>query len=195
MTHQPSQSPVEHTANSDSAPIGFWKQLGEDYRRHDGKLTKPGLHAIWVYRLGHRSLTGPLILRTTLKLIYKPMHWWVRNFYGIELPETTQVGRRFRIGHQSGIVIHHNSVIGDDCIIRQNCTLGAGSGVSLDKGPVLGNRIELGAGAVIIGGVKIGDDVRIGPNAVVMMNVPAGATVVAPPPRIIPAPAPRTDSA
>ncbi|MCC6239869.1 MAG: serine acetyltransferase [Phycisphaerales bacterium] len=178
---------MERTTDSDSAPIGFWKQLGEDYRRHDGKLTKPGLHAIWVYRLGHRSLTGPPIVRIALKLVYKPMHWWVRNFYGIELPETTQVGRRFRIGHQSGIVIHHNSIIGDDCMIRQNCTLGAGSGASSDKGPVLGNRVEMGAGAVIIGGVKIGDDVRIGPNAVVMMNVPDRAMVVAPPPRVIPA--------
>lgn len=167
-------------------PIGFWKQLAEDYRHHDTKISKPGLHAVLVYRFGRRILSMPAILRIPLKILYKPMHWFVRNFYGIELPETTQVGRRFKIGHQSGIVIHHNSVIGHDCLVRQNCTIGAGSESFADKGPVLGNGVEMGAGAVVIGAVKIGDNVRIGPNAVVMMNVPAGSTVIAPPPRIIP---------
>src|SRR5690606_36598164 len=150
-----------------------------------------GLHAIWVYRFGRRVLSMPAPLRIPLKLLYKPMHWFVRNFYGIELPETTQVGRRFRIGHQSGIVIHFNSVIGHDCLIRQNCTLGAGSGATADKGPTLGNNVELAAGVVIVGPVKIGDNGRVAPNAVTMMNVPAGSTVVATPPRIIPPAKPR----
>lgn len=167
-------------------PIGFWAQLKEDYLTHDATLSKPGLHAIWVYRFGRRILSMPKWLRLPLKLIYKPMHWFVRNFYGIELPETTQVGRRFRIGHQSGIVIHFNSVIGHDCLIRQNCTLGAGAEGTASRGPQLGNNVELAAGAVVVGPIKIGDNVRIGPNAVVMMNVPAGSTVVATPPRIIP---------
>lgn len=180
--------PAAHAPAPDPkyAPIGFWRQLAEDFRRHEKKITKPGLHAVLVYRFGRRILTLPAIVRLPLKLIYKPMHWFVRNFYGIELPETTQVGRRFKIGHQSGIVIHHHSVIGHDCLVRQNCTIGAGSESFADKGPILGNGVEMAAGAVIIGAVKIGDNVRIGPNAVVMMNVPAGSTVIAPPPRIIP---------
>ncbi len=179
------------TASNDTddrfGPIGFWRQLREDYIRHDASLTKPGLHAIWVYRFGRAILTMPRPVRLVLKLLYKPLHWHVRNVYGIELPETTQVGRRLRIGHQSGIVIHHNSIIGHDCLIRQNCTLGAGSGATADRGPTLGNNVELAAGVVIVGGIKIGDDVRVGPNAVVMMNVPPGATVVTTPPRVIPA--------
>lgn len=184
---------AEHKPATDPryGPIGFWSQLKEDYITHDASLTKPGLHAIWVYRFGRRVLSMPAPLRIPLKLLYKPLHWFVRNFYGIELPETTQVGRRLRIGHQSGIVIHYNSVIGHDCLIRQNCTLGAGSGAFADKGPILGNNVELAAGVVIVGGVQIGDGVRIGPNAVVMVNVPAGSTVVTPPPRIIPPPKPK----
>ena len=46
------------------------------------------------------------------------------TIYGIELPYSVSVGRRVVIEHQSGIVIHGASVIGDECIIRQNCTLG-----------------------------------------------------------------------
>lgn len=179
-------APPEAAPDPRYGPIGFWKQLAEDYRRHDGKISKPGLHAVVVYRFGHRILSMPAIFRIPLKIIYKPMHWFVRNFYGIELPETTRVGRRFRIGHQSGIVIHHHAEIGHDCLVRQNCTIGAGSDSFADKGPVLGNGVEMGAGSVIIGPVKIGDNVRIGPNAVVMTNVQAGSIVIAPPPRIIP---------
>ena len=81
-------------------------------------------------------------------------------------------------------MIHHFSKIGDDCLIHQNVTLGAATDETIDRGPILGNRVEIGAGAALIGGVVIGDDVRIGPNAVVTMNIPAGSTVVAPPPRI-----------
>ncbi len=47
--------------------------------------------------------------------------------------------------------------------------------------PRLGDRVKVGAGAVIAGPISIGDDVSIGPNAVVMTNVPAGSTVTAPP--------------
>lgn len=177
---------VEAAPDPQYAPIGFWKQLAEDFRHHGRKITKPGVHAVLVYRFGHRLLSMPAIFRLPLRILYKPMHWFVRNFYGIELPETTHVGRRLLIGHQSGIVIHHHSVIGHDCLIRQNCTIGAGSESFADKGPILGNGVEMAAGAVIIGAVKIGDNVRIGPNAVVMMNIPAGSTVIAPPPRIIP---------
>ena len=89
------------------------------------------------------------------------------------------------IGHQGGIVIHWRAEIGDDCVIRQNATLGAATGEKFMHAPVLGNRVEVGCGAAIIGRVRIGDDARIGPNAVVTTNVPAGATVVVPPPRIV----------
>ena len=69
--------------------------------------------------------------------------------------------------------------------MRQNVTIGAANEETVDRAPVLGNRVDVGCGAVIIGGIVIGDEVRIGPNAIVTMNIPAGSTVVAPAPRII----------
>jgi serine O-acetyltransferase len=133
----------------------------------------------------------PTVLRLPLTLVHRPAFWFVRNCCGIELPHTARVGRRFLIGHQSGIVIHHNAVIGDDCLVRQNVTIGAGTASNADRAPRLGNGVEIGAGAAIIGPVTIGDHVRIGPNAVVTMNVPAGSIVVAPPPRVIVPPGPK----
>jgi serine O-acetyltransferase len=99
--------------------------------------------------------------------------------------ETAKVGRRFLVGHQSGIVIHFNSEFGDDCVIRQNVTIGAAGVGRINDGPKFGHRVDIGAGAVIVGKVKVGDDARIGPNAVVMTDVPAGATVFVDAPRMI----------
>jgi serine O-acetyltransferase len=122
-----------------------------------------------------------------------------RNVYGIELSDRTRIGRRLRIAHQNGIVIHGQAVIGDDCVIRQGVTLGArggGRGSRTGKvpgAPHLGDRVEIGVGAVLAGPIRIGDDVVIGPNAVVMTHVPAGAIVSAPPARVIGQP-PRRDT-
>ena len=80
------------------------------------------------------------------------------------------------------------SVIGDDCVIRHNVTLGSVSRQRIPGGPTLGDRVELSPGVVIVGPVKIGADVRIGPNCVITTNIPAGATVVTSPPRVLQAP-------
>jgi serine O-acetyltransferase len=108
----------------------------------------------------------------------------VRNVYSIELTSATRIGRRLRLAHEGGVVIHPNVVIGDDCLIRQNVTIGIATD-DATAAPTLGNRVEVGAGAVIIGGITIGDDARIGPNAVVTSNVPPGAMAVAAPARVV----------
>jgi serine O-acetyltransferase len=114
------------------------------------------------------------------------MFRFVRNHYGIELSETTIVGRRFKISHQNGIVIHPKAVFGDDCEVRQNVTIGeSGRPDRYGEAPRFGNRVKIGAGAAVIGKIVIGDDVTIGPNATVMTNIPAGTIVCAPPPRLI----------
>ena len=124
------------------------------------------------------------VLWRLLSMLYRSMFRYIRNHYGIELPDTTIVGRRFHIGHQHGIVIHYNSVFGDDCTVHQNVTIGESYGRQ-GEAPKFGNRVIVGAGAAIIGKIVIGDDVSIAPNAIVMTNVPTGTIVCAPPPRLI----------
>jgi serine O-acetyltransferase len=161
--------------------------IREDYRTQNCEWTRPGFRAVAVHRFGVwvQTVGRPWLSHAVLKSIYNFLYVCVRNHYTIELPLTTKVGRRLAIGHQGGIVIHFFSQIGDDCTILQNVTLGAATAATIERGPILGDRVEVGCGAAIIGGVVIGNDVRIGPNAVVTMNVPAGSTVVAPPPRIV----------
>ena len=160
-------------------------QIREDLHRGHG-WTTPGFRAVATQRFGAWAWDSarPKIIHAIGKRIYRPLFVYVRNHYTIELPHSTKVGRRLLIAHQGGIVIHPFSKIGDDCLIHQNVTLGAATEETIDRCPILGNRVEVGAGAALVGGVVIGDDVRIGPNAVVTMNIPAGSTVVASPPRI-----------
>jgi serine O-acetyltransferase len=159
-------------------------QLREDRIAHFRDSTYPGFRAIAVHRFGVWRRTLPAPLRKALFPVYILAHCWIRNRYGINLFWTTKVGRRVIIANQGNVTVHEEAVIGDDCIIRQNVTIGA---VSDDRpgAPVLGRAVHIGAGAVIVGRIQIGDGARIGPNAVIMSNVPEGAMAIAPATRIV----------
>lgn len=104
---------------------------------------------------------------------------------GITIGVSAKIGRRFTIEHSGAIVIHGNTEIGDDCIIRQGVTIGNRKMDDPFGAPVIGHRVNIGAGAKILGRVHIGDDAEIGANAVVIHDVPAGATAVGVPARIV----------
>lgn len=80
-----------------------------------------------------------------------------------------------------GIFISRYAIIGENCWIYQNVTIGEVN----KKAPVIGNNCLIGAGAVIVGSVKIGNNVKIGAGAVVNTDIPDNCTVVSQPVRII----------
>ncbi|MGI6316418.1 MAG: serine acetyltransferase [Christensenellales bacterium] len=80
-----------------------------------------------------------------------------------------------------GIFISRYSVIGKDCRIYQNVTIGEVNG----KAPVIGDDCFIGAGAVIVGDIRIGNNVKIGAGTVVSTDIADGCTVVSQLPRII----------
>jgi serine O-acetyltransferase len=98
------------------------------------------------------------------------------------------IGRRadfgpgFVILHSTGVVINGKVRGGKNVFVEHGVTIGE------EKGgvPVLGDDIFIGAGAKIIGGIRIGDRVRIGANAVVIRDVPDDATAVGIPARNLP---------
>lgn len=100
---------------------------------------------------------------------------------GADIPLNCRIGGGLLLPHPNGIVIHPDAVIGPNCLIFQQVTLGAAHGAL----PVLGGHVDIGAGAKLIGGVRIGDHAQIGANAVVTRDVPPGATAVGIPARII----------
>lgn len=157
---------------------GLWRQIAEDWRAHGRDWTRPGFRAVAVHRFGAwRMGVRSKVLRAPLSLIYRYLFRRCRNLYGIELPFSVKLGRRVIVEHQGGIVVHGACEIGDDCIIRQNCTLGLRRLDDLTAAPVLEDGVELGAGAVVLGRVRLGRGARVGANAVVLHDVAAGVSV------------------
>ncbi|MDC7221520.1 MAG: hypothetical protein PQJ59_16420, partial [Spirochaetales bacterium] len=57
--------------------------------------------------------------------------------------------------------------------------------VNNPKAPIIGNNVDIGAGAKILGDISIGDNVHIGANAVVITDVPSNSLAVGIPAKII----------
>ncbi|WP_432537698.1 serine O-acetyltransferase [Kineococcus arenarius] len=158
--------------------------LEEARRCHGDSWFAPGFAAVAVHHFASwaEAQSGPV--RPVLRRAARAGYLFVRNIYSIDLPTTVKIGRRFRIAHAGGVIIHPDAVFGDDCVLRQNVTIGAaGNGDFHSNHPTLGDRVDIGAGAVVMGRITVGDDVTIGPNAVVMNDVAAGTMVISPQPR------------
>jgi serine O-acetyltransferase len=102
---------------------------------------------------------------------------------GIDLPCEAKLGRRFRIDHFGGIVISGDATFGDDCIVRNGVTVGLRH-TGQRGAPVIGDRVDIGAGAKVLGSIRIGDDVAIGANAVVITDVPSNSIAVGVPAKV-----------
>jgi serine O-acetyltransferase len=166
-------------------PVNFWALVREDLRTHEGDWTWGGFRALFAYRVGRARFKAHPLARRFLSIAYRLMHRHIRNHYGIELHCSAIIGRRVKIAHQGGIVIHEHAIIGDDCVIRQGVTIGAVGERTREIAPVLGDRVEIGAGAKLIGKIRIGDDSKIGPNVVLTTSLPKGAIAVVEPPRVV----------
>ena len=69
--------------------------------------------------------------------------------------------------------------IGDDVHLRQSTTIGvARRGDPRWLRPVIEDRVDVGAGAVIVGDIRIGHDSVVGANAVVLKSVPPWSLAV-----------------
>jgi serine O-acetyltransferase len=164
----------------------LFDHLREDWQTYDRRLSRQGLWAMAVYRFGRwRYGIGPRWLRLPFSFLYKFLQKVVEIVAGIELPCEATLGRRCRIDHFGGIVISGDATFGDDCIIRNGVTVGLRN-TGQRGAPVIGNRVDIGAGAKILGSIHVGDDVVIGANAVVIRDVPANSIAVGIPARVLP---------
>jgi serine O-acetyltransferase len=102
---------------------------------------------------------------------------------GADIPLNCRLGGGLLLIHPNGVVIHPDSLVGPNCLILQQVTLGNGG--ARPGAPTLGGHVDVGAGAKVLGGVVIGDHARIGANAVVLCDVPAHCTAVGIPARIV----------
>lgn len=94
---------------------------------------------------------------------------------GVEIGINCEIGRNCNIWH-SGVVI--NGAVGNNCIFHGNNIIGNKGNARDDESPVLGNGVDVGAGAVIIGDVRIADNSFVGAGAVVTKSFEEEGSVI-----------------
>ncbi|HEX5461221.1 MAG TPA: hypothetical protein VFX20_14760 [Steroidobacteraceae bacterium] len=146
--------------------------IRQDLKAHGGRWGAQGFWALVVYRFGQwRYRVRPKLLRKFFSLIYRILYKLVQILTGIELPCEVEIGRNFVIDHFGGIIISGYARFGDNCRIRNGVVVGL-QRVEDPGAPVIGNNVDIGAGAKVLGRISIGNNVAIGANAVVITDVP-----------------------
>jgi serine O-acetyltransferase len=167
-----------------------------DLYRYDGETSArallrrlawhPGYRYTFVMRLcGYLRTAEPRRISRPLELLARLWLRRLRYAYGIDVPASTRVGPGLYINHPGGIVVHNRAVIGANCNLSQDVTLGEGNRGPRKGFPVIGDGVYLGPGAKLVGAVRVGDDVAVGANCVVTSDVPAHSVVVGVPGRVI----------
>jgi serine O-acetyltransferase len=156
----------------------MFHNLREDLRSYEGRWSAQGFWAMIVYRFGRwRYRVRPALMRKFFSLVYHILFKLVQIVTGIELPCEAEVGRNFIIDHFGGIVISGYAKFGDNCRIRNGVVVGLRN-VEDKRAPIIGDNVDIGAGAKVLGPIRIGDNVRIGANAVVLCDVSANSIAV-----------------
>lgn len=135
------------------------------------------LGPIELYRLSRSAhLDG---LREGAKFI----HSFIRIRFALRLPATVIIGEGTQLSLNGlATAIHPHSVIGKNCIIGQNVTLGGRAGKT--HPPIIGDNVFIAPGAKCLGGT-IGNNVVVGAGAVVTGPVPDNCVVAGVPAKII----------
>ena len=136
-------------------------------------LFENGYQAVVLHRIAHWfksrgiPLFGPLVARVNL------------FFTGVDIGPGAVIGPGLLISHGVGIVVGGYTRIGKNAILLHQVTIGSPNPDRIEKMPVIGDNVFIGAGSKVIGEITVGDDVFIGVNAVVTRDIPSGSRVLA----------------
>ena len=160
------------------------------YRSKGGKWVdtwgNPAFWAILWYRFGHfvYKENSPRMLRTPLKVVHFVGALLCEAILQMRLPSSAEIGGGLVISHVGGVVLHHRAVIGKNCDLSHQVTVGT-AGLGRTGVPRIGDNVSIGAGAVLIGDIQVGDGARVAANSLVNRDVPPGATVMGVPAKIV----------
>lgn len=150
------------------------------YRLLKGYITG---HCFFLVRMYRR---GNWLYRHGIKLFPELIKRRMLTKYACELSPYATIGEGLRIHHSVGIVVGHEVVIGNNCEIFQNVTIGSNRKEKDGRTmPIIGDNVFIGSGAVVVGAIRIGNNVKIGANSYVDRDIPDGAVVVGIPAKIL----------
>jgi serine O-acetyltransferase len=144
-------------------------------------LLYPSLHAIVV----HRYISRPLYM-LYIPFFPRLISQIMRFLTGIEIHPGAKIGRGFFIDHGFGTVIGETAIIGRNCTMYHNVTLGGTGKIHGKRHPTLGDNVLVGTGAILLGNITVGNNVKIGADTFVINKaIPSDCTVVGAPGRIV----------
>lgn len=157
------------------------------------RYIKPGDSGCWNVILFHPPCRFMITLRACqifnkfnfLGIIFRIWNKSLKVKYGLQFNHKCSIGKGFYMAHYGNIVINSNVKLGENCNIAQGVTLGNTKRGKTIGNPTIGNRVWIGANAVVVGCVTIGDDVLIAPLTFVNFDVPNSAVVAGNPAKIM----------
>jgi serine O-acetyltransferase len=171
----------------------FSRLVQSDLYRYQGKLglkafwrnyiVEPGFRYSYYMRLVRYLQGKKLLLPFYIFAMLRLRHY--RFYYGINIPPRAQVAPGLFIGHYGGIIVNHDAVIGKNCNISHNVTLGQTNRGERAGSPIIGDNVFIGPNVQIIGKIKIGNNAAIGAGAVVTKDIPDNAVAVGNPAKVI----------
>jgi serine acetyltransferase len=120
------------------------------------------------------------IIGLPIRLFYKLFVNWL---LGIDISDTTQIGKNLIVWHGIGLIVHPKTIIGDNVVLRHNTTIG--SSKHNGGAPILCNGCDIGSNSVILGEIIVGENSKIGAGSVVTKSVPPYSVVVGNPGKVI----------
>jgi serine O-acetyltransferase len=166
--------------------MGLFADIASDYRGYRRPLLAQGFWATTNHRIYSklRAVSPPPLL-PVVKGCHILSIKWCEVFLGIYIGPHARIGNSFIIEHFGAIIVHSETVIGDRVRIRQGVTIGNKSAAMPLDAPVIGDDVDVGAGAKILGAIYVGNGCVIGANAVVAKNIPPHAIAVGIPARLL----------
>jgi serine O-acetyltransferase len=118
---------------------------------------------------------GATAKRRGFRRLARLTEMWLRLRYGTDLPTGAGLSDNVILMHNAlGVVMHQETRFLGQAMVFQHVTFGGADEPDRQpqQAPVIGDRVYIGANALLLGPITIGHDVIIGAGAVVVRDVP-----------------------
>ena len=153
--------------------LSFKEYYEADMHRY-GKLIELGNYTKKLHKAFRKCQHGKSKL---VRLYYTYRFMKLREKHGLEISYRAKIGKGLYLGHCYNITINPDAVIGENCNIHKGVLIGQENRGARKGVPTIGNKVWIGANAVVVGKINIGDDVLIAANSFVNKDVPSHSIV------------------